>query len=368
MAALALPSTAGAAQCAAQDGVTAMPWNAAQDGATAMPSTAGAAQFAAQDGDGAAQHDDDAAWAARLDAVASEYRANGCVFPIALFAGADLDELDALCTALVDGRPPELAPEDLLNLHLTVPEVLAACRLPRMLALARRLLGADDVSVFTSRILCKMPHTGKEICWHQDSNYWPLVPPGSTDVSPEVASVWVALDDVTERNGPMDVLPYSAQPESRGRNVDELVVDAGGSTAGFDNFNLSVDAAKLNVSGTRKVLLRRGDAEAHSARTGVRRRYVRRKRGPRPRRGRSTGRTRTGAAGGASRSSCATCPRARACGRACGAPSTRPIRSSPSAARARRPPSRGQTRLATRPASATRPLKSKHNTQIKVRR
>ena len=273
MAALALPSNAKAAQFATQDGGTAMPSNAAQDGATAMPSNAKAAQFAAQDDATAAQHDDDAAWAAQLDAVASEYRANGCVFPIALFAGADLDELDALCTALVDARPPELAPEDLLNLHLTVPEVLAACRLPRMLALARRLLGADDVSVFTSRILCKMPHTGKEICWHQDSNYWPLVPPGSTDVvAPKVASVWVALDDVTERNGPMDVLPYAAQPESRGRSVDELVVDAGGSTDGFDNFNLSVDAAKLNVSGARKVLLRRGDAEAHSARTGVRRR------------------------------------------------------------------------------------------------
>lgn len=61
------------------------------------------------------------------------------------------------------------------------------------------------------------------------------------------------------------MLPFSAQPESRGRNVEEFVVDAGGDTAGFDNFNLSLDAARLNGGGARPVLVARGDAEWHSA-------------------------------------------------------------------------------------------------------
>lgn len=201
------------------------------------------------------------------DALAATYRAEGCVFPIRLFADDDagLDDLDALCTQLVEGRPKNLASEDLLNLHWTVPEVLRACRRPDFLRVARTLLDTDDVSVFTSRILCKLPRTGKEIVWHQDSNYWPLVPPGHATIAPKVCSIWLALDDVTEDNGPMEVLPFSAQPESRGRSVDELVVDAGGDTSGYDNFNLSLDASKLNLRGSRKVLLTRGEAEAHSA-------------------------------------------------------------------------------------------------------
>ena len=32
--------------------------------------------------------------------------------------------------------------------------------------------------------------TGKAIPWHQDSNYWPLIPPGATEVAPKVALNW----------------------------------------------------------------------------------------------------------------------------------------------------------------------------------
>lgn len=190
-------------------------------------------------------------------------------------------QADALLSGLVAGRPASLAPEDLLNLHMTVPGVLDLCREPKVLELACRLLGTQDVSVFTTRILCKLPKTGKEIVWHQDSNYWPLVPPqtqpGSTasdeggamelnadKVAPEVASLWMALDDVTPENGAMEVLPYSAQPESKGRNVTEFLLDSGGATE-FSNFNLSLDPTQLNLAGRRTVCVKRGEAEWHSA-------------------------------------------------------------------------------------------------------
>ena len=57
----------------------------------------------------------------------------------------------------------------------------------------------------------------------QDSNYWPLTDPfdaGTLTPAPRVTSLWLALDEVTRENGAMEVLPFSAQPESR-RNLPQ---------------------------------------------------------------------------------------------------------------------------------------------------
>ncbi|CAJ1450604.1 unnamed protein product [Effrenium voratum] len=219
-----------------------------------------------------------------LEGLLEEYKIDGCVFPVqGLFSAEHLDEIDALLSKLVADRPQvdkgdeqNLAPEDLLNLHLICKEVLDLCREPKVLQVAARILGTEDLSVFTSRILCKEPKTGKEIVWHQDSNYWPLTAPDNPkptgdltveDVAPQVTSLWLALDPVTQRNGAMEVLPFSAQPESCQTLPKEFVVDSGGSTDGFDNFNLSLDETKLNVSKRRRVSIQRGEAEFHSAYT-----------------------------------------------------------------------------------------------------
>jgi ectoine hydroxylase-related dioxygenase (phytanoyl-CoA dioxygenase family) len=164
-----------------------------------------------------------------------------------------------------------------------VPGVLELCRAPRALALARAMLGSEDVSVFTSRVLCKLPG-GREIPWHQDSLYWPLVPPGGAPdgahegTYPVVASLWLSFDDLSEDMGVMEVLPFSAAPATRNRSATELVVDSGGSTDAYDNFNLQIDVARLGaaasaggcgvgvgVGGGRRVIVARGEAEWHSA-------------------------------------------------------------------------------------------------------
>ena len=216
------------------------------------------------------------AFAAETASAAAAYREEGIVFPVrGVLAPAELDAADALLSALVAGRPPGLAPEDLLNLHWTVREVLDLCRAPRALALAREMLGTPDVSVFTSRILCKLPG-GRAIPWHQDSLYWPLVPPpgflapaSSADAQdgtlPIVASLWLSFDDLAEDMGVMEVLPFSAAPATRGRSARELVIDKGGDTKAYDNFNLVLDATRFDTSGARRVVVARGEAEWHSA-------------------------------------------------------------------------------------------------------
>jgi ectoine hydroxylase-related dioxygenase (phytanoyl-CoA dioxygenase family) len=199
-----------------------------------------------------------------IHAAVLEFQAEGCTFPLRLLTADEIERADELLTRIVEERPTILPAEDLLNLHMTVPEVYELCRHPTIIQVARLMLQTENVSVFTSRILCKLPFVGKEIPYHQDSNYWPLIPPGETAVHPRVASIWLALDDVTDENGPMDVLPFSACPASRGRNVDELLIRTNSSDdSGFDNFNITLDGSKL--SGARRVLIKRGEAEFHSA-------------------------------------------------------------------------------------------------------
>merc|ERR1712166_163602 len=204
---------------------------------------------------------------ARDAAHAKQFQQEGCTYPVqGLLSPAELASADQFLTRLVLERPPFLPAEDLLNLHRTVPAVYELCSTPRIIAMAQRMLKTPDVSIFTSRILCKLPGIGKEIPYHQDSNYWPLVPPDQADIHPQVASIWLALDDVTTENGPMTVLPFSACPASRGRNVDEMLIKTNSADdSGFDNFNITLDSSKLETRGAQEVLMSRGDAEWHSA-------------------------------------------------------------------------------------------------------
>ena len=114
-----------------------------------------------------------------------QYQQEGYVLPVkGLFSEERLNYVDSILTKIVENRPKLLPSEDLLNLHFTCKEVLELCMEPSCLFIASKLLGTTDISVFTSRILCKLPHQGKEIQWHQDALYWPLEPPieGNKDV------------------------------------------------------------------------------------------------------------------------------------------------------------------------------------------
>ena len=121
-----------------------------------------------------------------------QYKKEGYVFPVKnLMSPTRLNEIDVLLSKIVENRPAGLPSEDLLNLHLTCTEVLDLCKEPTCLRLASELLGSTDLSVFTSRILCKLPRRGKEIQWHQDALYWPLQPP----LNPEEHNKWYRKGD-----------------------------------------------------------------------------------------------------------------------------------------------------------------------------
>jgi ectoine hydroxylase-related dioxygenase (phytanoyl-CoA dioxygenase family) len=73
---------------------------------------------------------------------------------------------------------------------------------PRLAEMARRLCGARAVRLWHDQALLKQPGDSRPTPWHQDYPYWPMNEPGGL-------SIWIALDDVDERNGAMCFVPGS---------------------------------------------------------------------------------------------------------------------------------------------------------------
>jgi len=72
---------------------------------------------------------------------------------------------------------------------------------PRILDYAQDLIG-DTLICEMTHYFSKLPGDVQRVSWHQDASYWPLTPS-------KVVTIWLAIDDVDEGNGPMTVIPGS---------------------------------------------------------------------------------------------------------------------------------------------------------------
>ncbi len=72
---------------------------------------------------------------------------------------------------------------------------------PKILDYAEDIIGETLICEMT-HFFCKMPGDYQRVSWHQDASYWPLTPS-------KVVTIWLAIDDVDEENGPMTVIPGS---------------------------------------------------------------------------------------------------------------------------------------------------------------
>jgi ectoine hydroxylase-related dioxygenase (phytanoyl-CoA dioxygenase family) len=77
----------------------------------------------------------------------------------------------------------------------------------KLTGLASALLG-PDVYLFLELFVVKWAEKGTPMAWHQDGGY---VLEGAHD---PYLSVWIALDDMSERNGTLAVLPRGRAPET----------------------------------------------------------------------------------------------------------------------------------------------------------
>jgi ectoine hydroxylase-related dioxygenase (phytanoyl-CoA dioxygenase family) len=72
---------------------------------------------------------------------------------------------------------------------------------PEIISEVKQLIG-DDIILWGSSLFCKKEKNGKETPWHQDGEYWPIKPL-------ESVTVWLSIDEVTEKNGPLQYIPGS---------------------------------------------------------------------------------------------------------------------------------------------------------------
>ena len=75
---------------------------------------------------------------------------------------------------------------------------------PLMAAVCRQLLG-NEVHVFFEQYVVKAGERGDGFAWHQDSAY-------VSHAHPPYLTCWVALDDMTQENGTISVLPFGRAP------------------------------------------------------------------------------------------------------------------------------------------------------------
>jgi ectoine hydroxylase-related dioxygenase (phytanoyl-CoA dioxygenase family) len=129
-------------------------------------------------------------------------------------APTELDTLRSECGRLVAERDAEMTRlgVDTLDLchrgrryflhaYATSPAVRRLLFSDLMAGIARAVLG-DDVYLFNEQYVIKGAEHGMAFGWHQDSGFIPYP-------HPPYLTCWIPLDDLTEANGTLHVLPYA---------------------------------------------------------------------------------------------------------------------------------------------------------------
>lgn len=137
------------------------------------------------------------------------------VFP-QLFSHDEIDVLKRDLTRLCEMDCPEVVRECIGTTRMVfrthdsasataLPSFQALARLPRVLGLARQVLGSQDLYVHHTKTNVKEAIDGTAYQWHQDYGYWSLdgIPAGN------MATMMAMLDGATEIGGCLYFLPGS---------------------------------------------------------------------------------------------------------------------------------------------------------------
>ncbi len=144
-----------------------------------------------------------------------------------VFAGEALEILRAECAAFVareDARM-DAAGTDVLGLshrgrryfanecQRAAPALRRVLFSPAMAEVCRATLGPDAYFFFDQYVV-KGPEGGLPFGWHQDSGY--VVGNGGPADHAPYLTCWCPLDDVSEANGTVRLIPFSRRPDTRG--------------------------------------------------------------------------------------------------------------------------------------------------------
>lgn len=130
----------------------------------------------------------------------AHYEREGYVFFEKFLTPAGLAACQENLDRMIASTPPDRDPAEMISTHqLGERWVWDLANESKLLDLVERHIGPNIV-LWSSHCLCKRPHTGMAIPWHQDAPYW--------NVSGQLApGIWIPFDDIDEQNGAMAVLP-----------------------------------------------------------------------------------------------------------------------------------------------------------------
>ncbi len=144
--------------------------------------------------------------AGQLNTDPSQYSELGYCARRCVVTGDELSQYQALLDRLVAGLGEGKRPEFLVEPHVTAPtwkEWLELCRKPEILDIVRGIFETDELLLLMTHLIVKPARDGKAVKWHQDNTYWTSV------TGTDVTTVWLALDESSEINGCMKVIPNS---------------------------------------------------------------------------------------------------------------------------------------------------------------
>ncbi len=151
------------------------------------------------------------------DRDVAAYRAQGWLVVPDVLDGGELAAARAEVTRIVQGArglaghteiydlEPDHTPEAprvrrIKTPHRHAPFFRGLAGAPRLVAILQQLLGSEAVRLHGSKINMKAAHGGAPVEWHQDWAFYP-------HTNDDLLAVGVMLDDCTEANGAMLVLP-----------------------------------------------------------------------------------------------------------------------------------------------------------------
>ncbi|MGH1360299.1 MAG: phytanoyl-CoA dioxygenase family protein [Burkholderiaceae bacterium] len=140
-------------------------------------------------------------------------------------------EFDQYCPALLD----------------LAPGFLPFCGQSEVLDAVAQLIG-PDIALWNSSFFAKPAGRGKRTPWHQDGEYWPIVPLAT-------CTAWLAIDDSTTENGCLQVIKGSHR-DRRLRAHNQL-------EAGSEVLTQELDAAEFDESDAVDIELKSGQFSLH---------------------------------------------------------------------------------------------------------
>ena len=129
-----------------------------------------------------------------------QYRENGFLGPFIAFQPDKMAEMREHIATNVLPHTPENYPSMKHCRHLDDQIVFNICSHPSIIEKINSIFG-KDIILWRSHLFLK-PAGAAEVPWHQDRDYWPLEPVINI-------SAWLAIDEASERNSCVQVIPGS---------------------------------------------------------------------------------------------------------------------------------------------------------------